>query len=195
MRRIPARLKRPPRPPRARAAAALPAALLALAPAPGRGQPAPGAPPAGAAPAQPPERRPPRSPKANLDPLREGEAALGRGWYVWALRACGRAAKADGGETYHVAALLCQARAALGLKWPQHAAHLAQQALARRDVSTARLLLGDALRLQGDCRGARTQYLIVLERDPTQQQAIFGLRACTAEWPPPPPPDGGPLLS
>src|SRR5688572_12984446 len=59
------------------------------------------------------------APAPVVDPLVEGQQALAQGWAARAFRSCMRAAedrRQPAGR--RAAALICQGRAALGLKWP-----------------------------------------------------------------------------
>lgn len=115
--------------------------------------------------------------------LRVGEQALQSRWFTTAYRRCKEAAEIPG--DHRPEALLCQGRAAIGLRWAMRAAYLAERALELRPDSVAALvLLGDA---QGDCRQARPLYLRALELRAGDVGALAGLARCSVDLPGPAP--------
>lgn len=116
-----------------------------------------------------------------------GEQALLQGWPAVALRRCREAAREHG--PHRAAALLCQGRAALQLKWGAEAARLARAALREPHYpAAAHVLLGDALRAVGGGLGICPNEAILAYQDaqralPQDLAACLGLRACSAELP------------
>ena len=116
-------------------------------------------------------------------PLLAGLDALAAGHHAAAYRSCSAAAAVEGLD--RAPALVCQGRAALLLGEAARAAVLAQQALDLQDDAGAHVLAADALAAQGNCRGARVEYLRALDLEPDHAAAAAGLRRCGGTPPPP----------
>jgi len=114
-----------------------------------------------------------------------GQDALSQHWYARAYRMCAWAATQT---TNRDKALVCQAQAAMQLHAPGEAVALANQAIGLiglphqpaevQLLAAAHVLAGDGYRLQDGCTRARTHYLLALELQPQQSEALRGVRAC-----------------